>query len=66
MAYSEKCLFLSIDSLHEFQCISEKYGVFSKRIIKPRTQFGPLEAPVLLGGADLPPEVFDIRVRSLS
>ena len=41
---------------------SEKEGVFAKRLIKPRTQFGPLEAPPLQDGMTLPPDVFDVRV----
>ena len=36
--------------------------MFAKRLIKPRTQFGPLEALPLQDGMVLPPDVFDVRV----
>ena len=41
---------------------AETEGVFAKRLIKPRTQFGPLEAPPLQDGIILPPDIFDVRV----
>ncbi|KAL8621673.1 hypothetical protein ACOMHN_024644 [Nucella lapillus] len=56
---------LSLPSILSLQHINDgslREGVFAKNVLQGRTQFGPLEAPLLQAGATLLPGVFDIRV----